>query len=271
MTQAIVDLETDQTAFGTNDSVVETLKSEGKEVEHNDEAVTHLEEVLPEKFKGKDLLTIVKSYEELEKQYGKQGSELGELRKLTDEFLRRQLSGDPDKDNLHTRYTNDNTELDILNGDPAVDKILQQKLAPVLAEVQEIKREKMSLKLNKDHPDYVDIIKDPEFAEWVKKSKVRSELYIQADQGFDFEAADELFTVWKERKGIKNKPAEKPAKKVDEEALKKASLETGVASDNSSKPVYRRADMVRLRLDDPARYAAMEPEIMQAYREGRVK
>jgi hypothetical protein len=39
----------------------------------------------------------------------------------------------------------------------------------------------------------------------------------------------------------------------------------------TSKKVYRRADLIRLRLENPDRYDALSDEIMKAYSEGRVK
>jgi hypothetical protein len=35
--------------------------------------------------------------------------------------------------------------------------------------------------------------------------------------------------------------------------------------------VYRRADLIRLKMQDPNRYDALSDEIMQAYQEGRVR
>jgi hypothetical protein len=35
--------------------------------------------------------------------------------------------------------------------------------------------------------------------------------------------------------------------------------------------VYRRADLIKLRMTDPDRYMQLSDEIMQAYAEGRVK
>ncbi len=42
-------------------------------------------------------------------------------------------------------------------------------------------------------------------------------------------------------------------------------------SGESSKKVYRRADLIQLQLRDPDRYAALSDEIMQAYIEKRVR
>ncbi len=38
-----------------------------------------------------------------------------------------------------------------------------------------------------------------------------------------------------------------------------------VGTGESSKRVYRRADLIRLKMTDPARYDALQPEIMAAY------
>ena len=52
---------------------------------------------------------------------------------------------------------------------------------------------------------------------------------------------------------------------------------TAVASGSSqdavsqSKPIYKRAQLIRLQLEDPNRYADLQPEIFQAYKEGRVR
>ena len=40
---------------------------------------------VPEKFRNKSLEDIIASYKELESQYGRQGQELGELRKVADQ------------------------------------------------------------------------------------------------------------------------------------------------------------------------------------------
>ena len=50
------------------------------------------EEKLPEKFRGKSVESIVSSYENLEKELGRKGQEIGELRQLTDNILKQQLA-----------------------------------------------------------------------------------------------------------------------------------------------------------------------------------
>jgi hypothetical protein len=52
--------------------------------------------------------------------------------------------------------------------------------------------------------------------------------------------------------------------------MKAATVDVGGAGETSRK-VYRRADLIKLRMTDPDRYMQMSDEIMQAYSEGRVK
>ena len=54
-------------------------------------------------------------------------------------------------------------------------------------------------------------------------------------------------------------------------ALKASEVPKGNSSAEVSKKVYRRSDLIRLKMTDPARYEALSDEIMAAYAEGRVK
>jgi len=87
----------------------------------------------------------------------------------------------------------------------------------------------------------------------------------------------ELLGNYKSIKGIqeqKSQKADDTLKKADSEArtktLKAAGVQQG-GSGETSKPIYRRTDLIRLRMQDPERYNNMQDDIMQAYSEGRVK
>jgi hypothetical protein len=115
------------------------------------------------------------------------------------------------------------------------------------------------------------IVQDAKFVEWIKSSKIRTQLFAQADRNFDYDAADEIFTNWKERQGVVSQTvtAEKDARKA---AVRKAS--TGSTKGNGeqrAKKVYRRSDIIKLMQDDPDRYLALSDEITQAYAEKRVR
>ena len=117
-----------------------------------------------------------------------------------------------------------------------------------------------------------EVLSSESFQTWVKGSQFRQNLFAQADQQYDFAAADELLTLFKDTQGAVKRHAavEKVAKKAE---IKKAS--TGSSRSNpegqSSRKVYRRTDIVELNRTNPARYEAMLPDILKAYAEGRVK
>ena len=70
----------------------EETSVEEPEVEAKEE--TKPEDDLPEKYKGKSLKDIVLMHQEAEKLIGRQGSEVGELRKVVDDFIKTQTSKD---------------------------------------------------------------------------------------------------------------------------------------------------------------------------------
>ena len=58
--------------------------------------------------------------------------------------------------------------------------------------------------------------------------------------------------------------------KAQAQAMKAATVDVG-GSGETSRKVYRRADLIKLRMTDPDRYMALQDEIMSAYAQGRVK
>ena len=116
-----------------------------------------------------------------------------------------------------------------------------------------------------------EILQDSKFVDWIKGSKIRTQLFAQADTQYDYEAADELFTNWKERQGIVAQTVanEKASRK---EAVKTASTGGAKGSgETATKKVYRRSDIIKLMQTDPDRYLALSPEIERAYAEKRVR
>jgi hypothetical protein len=125
--------------------------------------------------------------------------------------------------------------------------------------------------LKAKHPDYTTILQDSKFAEWVGASKVRTRLLQEADQQYNFDSADELLSLWKERQENMKSTVEAD-KKARKEQVKTASTGTSRGSgEKASRKVYRRADIIELMQKDPARYETLASEIRQAYAEGRVK
>lgn len=237
--------------------------------------VQQQEDDLPEKYRGKSAAEIARMHIEAEKLIGRQAQEVGESRKLLDEFIKQQLNTKKD-----TQPEAKTTSIEDWYEDPA--KAVKQTIEsdPVIQSLKEqqalLAQEAARQKIEKTHPDYLDIAQSEDFAEWVKGSKIRLELFAKA-HNFDFDAANELLSTYKELKSYKAQKVQatdNTLKAVDQEkrqqTLKAAAVQKG-GTGESSKPIYRRVDLIRLKMQDPVRYEMMSEEIMEAYAEGRVK
>lgn len=226
------------------------------------------EDDLPEKYKGKSAKEIARMHMEAERALGRQGSEVGDLRRIVDDFVRSQSIKTPKE------APEQDEEIDFF-ADPqkAIERAIAKHPKVREAEVvaQSLKKAEAVAKLKAEHPDFMDVVADPTFQEWVGKSRVRQELLVRADQGFDSDAASELIGSFKERKQMVQQTVQ-AEKSVRKEAVKQASTGSVKASgESSSKKIYRRADIIELMQRDPARYQALQPEIMRAYAEKRVR
>jgi len=225
---------------------------------------------IPDKYKGKSMEDIVKMHQEAEKLIGKQAQEVGEVRRLADELLKQQLNSNKQS---QTPPKEDTQEIDFFE-DPktAVQRAVAEHPDVVAARqaTQQFKQMQIKQQLQSKHPDFADIIKDGEFINWVKGSPMRLNMYALADTQYDFNAADELLSTFKQIRTAKAKETAEVGQQVRQQNLKAAAVDVS-GTGESSKKVYRRADLIRLRMTDPARYDALQPEIMAAYAEGRVK
>jgi hypothetical protein len=222
---------------------------------------------LPDRYRGKSVQDIVKMHQEAEKVIGRQAQEVGEVRKLADELIKQNLST---KSQPIERVE---PEVDFFeNPQQAVQKTLESHPDMIAAKQAAVQFKQMQTQqmLAKEHPDFMQIGADPEFETWVKSSNIRLGLYTKANVEYDFEAANELLSTYKQLRGIKTQQAQQEQRETRQQTMKAAQVDSG-GSGESSKRVYRRADLIRLKMTDPARYDALSDEIMAAYREGRVK
>lgn len=240
--------------------------------EQPEEPKSVVESVLPEKYKGKTVEEIVKMHQEAEKLIGRQAQEVHEVRSLADQLLKQQLETKQQAKPAETVQEED------FFADPkqAVARTVEQHPAVLEAKqaALELKRMQTAQKLQSKHPDFMDIAQNAEFHEWVKASPIRVDLFTKADAEFDFNSADELLSTYKAIKGTqttekKTQAAETQAK-AQETALRAAAVDTG-GTGESSRKIYRRTDLIKLKMTDPDRYMALQDEILAAYAEGRVK
>jgi hypothetical protein len=230
-------------------------------------------EELPEKYRGKSAIEIARMHQEAEKLIGRQANEVHEVRSLADQLLKQQL----DSKAKEAKPLEESLEEDFF-ADPASAVNRQVEKHPAVLEARqaalEMKRMKTAQQLSAKHPDFATIASDTGFQDWVKSSAIRLNLFAKADAEFDFESADELLSTYKELKQIKQQNQVQQSVEVEskaqEQAMKAATVDVGGAGESSRK-VYRRADLIKLRMTDPERYMQLSDEIMDAYATGRVK
>lgn len=224
---------------------------------------------LPEKYKGKSAAEIARMHQEAEKLIGRQAQEVHEVRSLADKLLQQQLS----KQTVNAQPNEELSEDEFFaNPKEAVARTVEQHPAVLEAKAAslEFKKMKSAQMLQTKHPDYLNIAGDPEFNNWVKGSPIRQQMFQAADKDYDFNAADELISTYKQLKAVQTTAVNTSTKQAQDSALKAASVSTG-GSGETSKKIYRRADLIKLSMTDPDRYMQLQPEIMAAYAEGRVK
>ena len=222
---------------------------------------------IPNFYRDKSLEDVIKMHQEANKLIDRQGKEVGEIRKLADELIKQNLSSNkqPIKEEA--------PEVDFFENPKEAIRQTVDNHPDVVAGRQaahDFKRMQIQQKLAQEHPDYGQVASDPDFANWVKSSPVRINLFAKADGEFDYDSANELLTTYKQLRGVKAKQTSDAGEATRKTNLKAAGVDIG-GSGESGKRIYRRADLIRLKMTDPNRYEALSDEIMQAYSEGRVK
>ena len=246
--------------------LIDDDKEELGELEIEEQKVSQKAE-LPDKYRDKSLDEIVKMHQEAEKLIGKQAQEVGEVRKLADELIKQNLGS------RQQQTRQDEPEVDFFeNPQKAVQRTVDNHPDILAARqvTQEMKRAQIQQRLAQEHPDFGEIAKDQDFANWVKSSPVRIKIFEQADSGYDFDSANELLSTYKQLRTVKSKQVSDEGEVTRKQNLKAVGVDVG-GSGESSKKVYRRADLIQLQLRDPDRYASLADEIYQAYAEKRVR
>jgi len=221
---------------------------------------------LPDKYRDKRLEDVIAMHQEAEKLIGRQAQEVGEVRKLADELIKQNLVNKP-------QPTEVKPEVDFFEDPQRAVRQTIDNHPDVLAARQagqDFRKMQIQQRLVQHHPDFAQLVQDQNFVNWVKSSPVRIGLYAKADGEFDYDSAHELLSTYKELRGVKSKQVEEQGETQRKTNLRAAQVDSG-GSGESGKRIYRRADLIRLKMTDPNRYDALSDEIMQAYSEGRVK
>ena len=278
MTRIVDPLDNQELSLGEGEELVNPFDTDNPkeqesvaEVEEQDESVQEEQKEsfeLPDKYKNKPVEELVRMHQEAEKLLGRQGAEVGDLRKAVDDLLKTKL----DEFKGGNEVEDQEEDFDFYeNPKEAVNRTLEksetiQQMKQMLAQQQQAEVLKM---IENKYPDYRDTIQNENFVEWIKASKVRTELLQRADK-YDLDAAFELLGNWKELKGTVEK-----VKEVNEKdrklQRKAASTGGGGSSEPVSRKIYRRTDLVNLMRTNPRKYMANVEEYDRAYAEGRVK
>jgi len=222
---------------------------------------------LPDKYQNKSVSELAQMHQEAEKLLGRQSSEVGELRKVVDSYIQTQLTPEqaPKQEDEEIDFFTDPNE--------AVNRAIQNhpKIKEAEAVTNQYRQSNAMAQLKSKHPEMEAILQDTKFAEWIQASPTRTRLFVEADQQYNTDAADELFSNWKERQNIVQQTAE-----VEQQARKQSAKAASTGNprgsgEKAAKKIYRRADIINLMQKDPDRYAQLAPEILQAYAEKRVR
>ena len=178
-----------------------TFIDEGDEELQNEEEFSSVEEVeqeapeestqedddIPDKYKGKSVKDIVRMHQEAERAIGKQGSEVGELRRIVDDFVKTQTVTQQQQ----APVVEDEVDF-FTDPDKAIARAIERH--PKVRQAEELngqlKRAEALANLKSAHPDFSEVVQDGSFVDWIGKSKVRQELFSRADRNFDFDAAN---------------------------------------------------------------------------------
>ena len=120
------------------------------------------------------------------------------------------------------------------------------------------------------HSDADEVVASEEFLTWVQETPSRTKSFQDAHTSHDVSLASDLLSLFKATAGKAEAEARATRDANAAEGLKNASVEKGRPS-TVGKPIYRRQELIRLKIEKPTQYAAMGAEIRQAYADGRVK
>ena len=138
-----------------------------------EETLQEQQEEIPDKYKGKSTAEIVRMHQEAEKLLGRQSSEVGELRKVVDDYIQTQLDT--------TTQAPQEAEEDIdffSDPDKAVERAIKNhpSIKAAEAQTQQYKQQTAQAQLQQRHPDMQEILQDGKFVDWIKGSKIRTQL-----------------------------------------------------------------------------------------------
>jgi hypothetical protein len=256
----------------------ETPESELAAVPATNQQTTQQDD-LPEKYRGKSIQDIIAMHQNAESELGRKNNEVGVIRKLADELIgvrasERQVNPPPARKPLTTDDILTDPETKIL------EVVREEARSGAEEREQRLARLEASLQVQafeKKHPGFNDTMRSPDFGQWIQTgSDYRKRLAMRASQG-DFEAADELFGLYKEHASA-TPPGDTGQQESGTAAARQAttvrsggSTAAGVIPSSNDKKVWSRTELLDMRINRPDEFDARQPEILAAYAEKRVR
>ena len=215
---------------------------------------------VPEHLQGKSPQELVDMYRNLESKLGEQSNELGQLRQFANAQIAAQEQQKAPEEDVD------------FYADPEkyMQRAIDARLEPYNQVLRAQQQQAVKQRLDAEFPQWQETAKSEEFINWVKASKVRRDLFVQADAS-DYHAAAELFGTWNELGKTRSETQKAERKAVDRDRkLRAVKTEKGAGRIDPRKILYA-ADLRELKQTNPNRYQELLPDIKRAYAEGRVR
>jgi hypothetical protein len=230
---------------------------------------------LPEKYRGKSVEDLVDMHRNAEAEIGRARNEIGSVRRLADELIgiRRaemERANPPTAPKPVTANDLlDNPEETLVQ---VARRVADERMQDVNRRTQVLESELAVSRFEKKHPGFQATMAQADFADFVRNSEYRQRLAVQASQG-DYVAADELFSLYGERQPT---PPPQPSGGVAEArraatAKPGGSSAAGVVASNDGKTRFSRTELLEMRMKRPDEFDRRQEEILDAYRDGRVR
>ncbi len=252
--------------FKESDVVVEeTQAANAAPTEEEGDPAGEASDNVPDKYRDKSITDVIEMHQNLEKAYGRHNNELGELRQLTDQILKQQLG--ETKQQAAVEVDSDallENPGDVINN--AVET--NPKMVALEAKLNARERADDLAVFNRTHPNADKLINDPRFLSWVQESPTRTRLFQQADTNYDYALAGEIMDTYSSLHPSDDGETARAETKRD---MSNARPSTNGNGGKGKKQVFKRSDLMRLRNEDPDRYERLQPQILKAYSEGRVR
>lgn len=244
------------------DTVAQEIKQQESAASSEQKSV--IEDILPEEFRGKSIREISDIALHARREMGKAGNELGEVRRLADELIKSTLQKHKEQEVSNEVDFFENPQEAIrraVDNNPTV-----QQAANYAVQAQQTLAKQRFYQL---HPDADQLVHDQAFNDWIGKSTIRQQLFVNANN-YDINSAHELFSTYKELRSAHQSNVSDVEKAARGKAMTAAGVDTG-GSGEKSKKIFRRTEVLKIMAYDKKKYALIKDEIDLAYREGRVR